>query len=234
MTEALALQHQTLRLYGELQARASSWAGKLILSAGPGCSASGLAAAGSIAGATTLVIDPNTSAVRSTLREGGVDFVVNTLDEAFRVLKNEIRQGRPLGVALTAESAAALAEAHARGLLPDLVVQFGGDSSESLLEALARSPGGWLPLRGETHTPVLNAFLHARGWQAATLPADTPAAVRELDARLLALFSGPDDPRTSWLKNISRYQRSASREGRAIWLSESEGAALGEHAPPLS
>ncbi len=86
------LQRQTLRLYGELIARRESWAGQLVFAYGEGVSATGLPAAVSIAGGTLLLLDPDTAAVKSVFRQGGVDFVVNTLDEALRVLKNEITQ----------------------------------------------------------------------------------------------------------------------------------------------
>jgi urocanate hydratase len=94
------LQRQTLRLYGELVARHESWAGKLVFACGEGASATGLPAAASIAGGTALLLDPDAAAVKAVFRQGGVDFVVNTLDEALRVLKNEIRKQRPLSVAL--------------------------------------------------------------------------------------------------------------------------------------
>ena len=95
------LQRQTLRLYGELVSRgAKAGRGSWSSPAEPGQAATGLPAAVSIAGGTSLLLDPDAAAVKSVFRHGGVDFVVNTLDEALRVLKNEIRKHRPLSVAL--------------------------------------------------------------------------------------------------------------------------------------
>ncbi len=79
------LQRQTLRLYGELMARRESWAGQLVFACGEEMSATGLPAAVSIAGGTSLILDPDARVVKSVFRQGGVDFVVNTLDEALRV-----------------------------------------------------------------------------------------------------------------------------------------------------
>ena len=81
MLMATDLQRQTLRLYGELLARSDVWGGKLVFTSGEGASATGLPAAVSIAGGTTLVLDPEAATVKAVFRNGGIDFVVNTLDE---------------------------------------------------------------------------------------------------------------------------------------------------------
>lgn len=124
--DATELQRQTLRLYGELVARRESWAGRLVFACGEDVSATGLPSAVSLAGGTTLALDPDAASVKRVFRTGGVDFVVNTLDEALRVLKNEIRKHRPLSVGLVAELHTTLAEMVERGVLPDLQVSIGG------------------------------------------------------------------------------------------------------------
>jgi len=189
------LQAQTLQLYGELLARtpATGWPGKLILSVGN--ASSGLAAAACIAGAACLVLDEDTQAVRSTFRDGGFDFLVNTLDEALRVLKNEIRQHRPLGVALTAPREAALDEARDRGLYPDLLIGNAELPTRTSLE-LTEEP-----------STALTSWLAARNWQITTLAANEPSPAFP-----------PDDPRHVWLRNLPRYQRSATRTPRTLWL----------------
>ncbi len=60
--------------------------------------------------------------MKSAMRAGYLDFVVvvNTLDEALRALKNEVRQKRPLTVGLIAEIEATLTEMVERGVQPDL------------------------------------------------------------------------------------------------------------------
>jgi urocanate hydratase len=136
------LQRQTLRLYGELVARRESWAGQLVFACGEGASATGLPAAVSIAGGTLLVLDPDAAALKSVFRQGGVDFVVNTLDEALRVLKNEIRKHRPLSVALEGAMAPAIAEIRERGVLPDLQVSIGAADDESAQLGIERRRSG--------------------------------------------------------------------------------------------
>ena len=209
------LQRQTLRLYGELMARRESWAGKLVFACGEGASATGLAAAVSIAGGTTLVVDPDLAGVKAVFRQGGVDFVVNTLDEALRVLKNEIRKGRPVSVALVAEVGAAVAEMVERGVLPDLFVS--GREGEAELLAVERFRMG----EGDE----LVGWLGERGWMEVVLEGATTAAVREVDARLVAML--PEGLRRTWVQRIGHYQRVLGAGARVVWLTEVERASSG-------
>jgi urocanate hydratase len=149
----MELQLHTLRLYGELVSRRETWGGALVFAVGEGCSATGLTAAVSIAGGCTLALDPDSAAVKSAFRQGGIDFVVNTLDEALRVLKNEIRQQKPLSVALTSPVEAAQAEMQERGVLPDFLFDFAAPTTECV---------GWLA---------------EKDWLEAVIEAPTQAAV---------------------------------------------------------
>ncbi len=193
------LQRQTLRHYGNLIARRESWAGQLIFTAGEGSSATGLPAAVSIAGGCTLVLDPDAAAVKSVFRQGGVDFVVNTLDEAVRVLKNEIRQHKPLSVALIAPLQPTLDEIAERGLQPDL------------------------DLSSPPTDDLLTPWLAARSWSEVALPA---ASLRELDAQLLTLLPPNDTLRRRWLQRIAHYQRPTPNTPRLLWLTPAEQATL--------
>ena len=215
------LQRQTLRLYGELLARRESWAGKLVFAHGDGVSATGLPAAVSLAGGTSLVLDPNVAAVKSVFRQGGVDFVVNTLDEALRVLKNEIRKHRPLSVVLEGEVQPALAEMRERGVLPDLQVSIGGADDEGAQLGIE-----WLRLASEDVVVVpsarLEAWLVEQGWSEVVLERATTAELRELDARLLALLPEGEAHRRTWVQRIAHYQRPAPGGARVVWLTEAE------------
>jgi hypothetical protein len=219
------LQRQTLRLYGELVARRESWAGQLVFALGEGVSATGLPAAVSIAGGTTLVLDPDAAAVKAAFRDGGVDFVVNTLDEALRVLKNEIRKQRPLSVALEGEVQPALDEMVERGVLPDLQVSIGSpeDASADLgLERMRVACEEGIVAPSER----LAGWLVERGWSEVVLGAGTSSALRELDARLLALMPDGDAVRRTWLRRIGHYQRPGPGGVRAVWLTAAERAVL--------
>lgn len=122
MEAAGNLQRQTMRLYRALVASREDWGGALVLCSGPGCAASGIPVAASISGATTLAIDADAEAMKLALRRGELDFVVNTLDEALRTIKNQIRQKRPLSVGLIADVDSMLAEVASRGIQPDVTI----------------------------------------------------------------------------------------------------------------
>ena len=111
-----------MRLYRVLVASRANWGGALLLCSGAGCAASGIPVAASIAGAATLAVDADAEAMKAALRRGELDFVVNTLDEALRTLKNQIRLKRPLSVGLIADAGATLAELDDRGVKPDAVI----------------------------------------------------------------------------------------------------------------
>jgi len=192
----------TLRLYGELLAHSDSWGGKLVLASGEGISSTGIAAATCVAGGCALVLDSNSQAVRACFRDGGVDFIVNTLDEALRTLKNEVRQHRPLGVALLGDTETHLEEAAERGLLPDLAL------SDASFPAHAS-----LPLNNHP-SPRLRDWLRSRGWHEATVATtDIPTLLQSLAA---------NDPRHRWLSQLPRYQRSARGADRSVWLSATD------------
>lgn len=214
MLSSTNLQRQTLRLYGELISRRDSYGGQLIFTRGPGCSATGLPAAVSIAGGTTLALDPDAAAVKAVFRQGGVDFVVTTLDEALRVLKNEIRKHKPLSVALIADLEPALAEMAERGVLPDLHVSM-DPSKESLgIRHLHLAE----PEEVTEPTPLLASWLQARGWSETIHPSTPEVPLRALDAQILAALPPDDTVRRLWLQRISHYQRSAPGGSRVVWL----------------
>src|SRR6202012_6196646 len=85
-------------------------AGRLLLIDGLADEGDALLIAASIAGAASLVLETGTEAVRHCVRNGIVDFAVTSLDEALRILKNEIRKQQPIAVLLEREPAGVLAE----------------------------------------------------------------------------------------------------------------------------
>lgn len=191
----IELQRATLHLHGELIARSPSYAGQLILTAGPGTAASGLLAAASLAGAASLTIDPDAPSVKAAIRSGAADFVVNTLDEALRTLKNEVRQHRPLAIVLTADPETIRREALERGLLPDLTINadnFPGRDHLDLTEP----------------TAAYEAWLAHQQWSVQEVPA--------------GFTLPPEDPRHAIFTRLSRYQRLTSRDPRFLWLTPAE------------
>ena len=214
-------QRQTLRLYGELMAQQESWAGKFLFTCGEGMTATGLATAMSIAGGTTLVLDPDAATVKGVFRQGGVDFVVNTLDEALRALKNEIRKKRPLSVALLVDMQPVIAEMTERGVLPDLLVEW-AEGAEPLAIAAGRRM-----LLGPEPSDELKGWLASRGWSDAVLRAKSTAELREMDARVLAVLPADDAVRRAWVQRIGHYHLATAGSERVVWLTSDERVRVG-------
>jgi len=210
------LQHDTMRVYQVLVDLREDWGGGLVLCCGPGCANTGVPTAVSIAGGATLAVDSDGAAMKSAMRAGYLDFVVNSLDEALRTLKNEIRQKRPLGVGLIVDVDVALAEMVERGVQPDLqLVPLGSsDLSSPKIETLRA--------RGMAHSvlPMLNHF--GQSYCEYFFAAPGAAALREIDAALLAALPVGDAVRRRWLERVPRYLREARSGGRWTWLSEEE------------
>jgi len=226
MLTSTDLERQTLRLYGELLARADRLGGRFVFCCGVGVTASGLPAAVSIAGGVSLLVDPDAGTVKSVFRRGGVDFVVNTLDEALRVLKNELRKHTPLSVALVAQPQPVLDEMAARGVLPDLEVLLG--TSVCALPAALQSLGMVslrLAVSGLVEpSPHAAQWLAERGWSEHRLPVANPAELRALDVRLMQHLVTAENQRLQWLRRIPHYQRPGP--GRLCWLTPEEAAEL--------
>lgn len=207
------LERQTLRLYAQLLATGTQWGGALVVTAGAGCSATGLPAAVSIAGGCTLALDPDVATVKAVFRQGGLDFVVNTLDEALRVLKNEIRQHKPLSVALTAPLEPVLAEMEERGVRADL--RLDPPVGTGVAQELAPDAAAWLAQRGYAEVSLPG--------QSGSKPGQDR---RALEAAVLAHLDAGDAPRRRWLERIAHYQRPLPGAPRLCWLTAAEQAAL--------
>jgi hypothetical protein len=221
-------QFDVLRLYGELVSDREDWGGALVLTCGR--HAEIVPTAVSIANGTSLWLTEDATEAKVAMRRGEVDFVVNTLDEALRTLKNQIRQGRPLGVGLLGDVATALVEIVERGVLPEMML--GGDSAplrasvDSLRAAGMRFRLG--PSRGKDTERWQRStmILHRKRYYAYRVHAQSLEELREIDAQLLAALSEDDMARRRWLQRVSRYIRDTPDGGRWVWLREEEFEAL--------
>ncbi len=197
-----------------------SWAGKLVIGAGEGCSSSGLPAACSLAGAACLLLESSAAEAKAVLRDGGIDFLVSTVDEGLRTLKNEIRKERPLAVVVSGDASAALAELLERGVLPDLFLQ--APTSAFPTGTTAWADVRRLEMSAEDSTEELRGFLSDRELVSCTWPLPGRAAVRAFDQELLELIDEEDALRRRWLEGIGRHQRSADQDYRTCWVTEAE------------
>jgi len=232
-----AVQPRILRTYTVLQQLRPDWAGSLILSVGLGPQGAALSIASNIAGAVSLAIDHDPTHLREVVRTGAVDFVVNTLDEAIRAMKNEVRRGTPLSVALDLEPTAALAEIAERGLAPQLFSVFsaavpGIDHRALELQQIGAELISFQdddvtsdPQPGFRNSQTLLApLLEQRSWQLVTCTFETAGHLRAFDARALELLSPEDTLRRHWLQSAPRILQRQRPPQRSLWLTTEEAA----------
>ncbi|HTS59895.1 MAG TPA: urocanate hydratase [Terriglobales bacterium] len=95
--------------------------GKLIVSGGMGGMGGAQPLAATMTGAAFLGIDVDPERIKKRLKTGYCDFMVNTLDEALRILKNALRKKENVSVGLVGNCADIIPELAARGVVPDLL-----------------------------------------------------------------------------------------------------------------
>jgi urocanate hydratase len=96
-------------------------AGKLIVSGGMGGMGGAQPLAATMTGAAFLGIDVDPERIKKRLKTGYCDFMVTTLDEALRILKNAIRKRENVSVGLVGNCADVIPELADRGVVPDIL-----------------------------------------------------------------------------------------------------------------
>lgn len=233
------LQPQALQALTTLYAIQSDWAGSLVLSIGLGVEGRALPIASNIAGAVSLAIDDSPSHLREVVRTGAADFVVNTLDEAIRAMKNEVRKRAPLSVALAASPSIILQEILSRGVAPQLFTVFAHTQELRPLMATASArfaeQGAYLVDFKTTsdHFPEYRSasdfivpVLRQNGWSLHTFTFSSPADQRAFDDRALAMLSPEDRLRRCWLEAAPRILQRQRPPQRSLWLTPTEAEQL--------
>ena len=190
--------------------------GRMLLVDGLADEGDALLIAASIAGAASLVLETRAEAVRYCVRNGIVDFAVRTLDEALRILKNEIRKRQPVAVLLENEPAGVLAEMVERGAQPDLIRWTAPDAA---IEELAQ--------RGAQAVPIANdAEPHRTGDVCWSAGEGGGAVLRQVDLLAAGALPQDDVERQNWIARAPRYLPRAMRLERCVTMSEAEQKAL--------
>ena len=144
-----------------------------------------------IAGAALLGIDAHSERLKWGIRHGVCDFLVNHLDEALRILKNELRKKQPASVWLEADAAKTMAEMVERGVQPDILVV---KSSQSVHILESR---GALLLSDSKDLPSNEISWSVTGAPSLWLP--------KIDALAAGVFEDLGDARRRWLQYAPRY-----------------------------
>jgi hypothetical protein len=197
---------QVERLYAALLRFASgdepSLGGKLLYAGELVPASRALLVAANIAGAASLAATADTAAQKQAIRDGVADFLVNSLDEALRILKNEVRKREAVAVCLASAPETAEREMLERGVLPDLLPPLSFSASQ--LGTASVSPHGEGVRRVEVlPTPASQALVT---WGIATAPAQW---LPKIDAIALdCLPTTPDHEFRAarrWLRLAPRY-----------------------------
>ena len=151
----------------EINVAETSLGGRLIYASELNADARALLVAANIAGAASLAATADADRHKQAIRDGVADFAVNSLDEALRILKNEIRKREPVAVSIGVSPLDVEREMVERGVLPDLlaaIARSGAEDFDAAWETVPRielseaqeerkwiswrvgsAPGQWLP-----------------------------------------------------------------------------------------
>jgi urocanate hydratase len=174
-----------------------------------------------LGGACYLGMDANAEAARDMLRHGRCDFVVNSMDEALRILKNELRQKKPVAVCLSGDVPVYIQEMADRGVSPQLFMHA---LSPKEYPAFARlhdtgtklcETSGLEDLLGRA--PNEDGALTR--W---TLPSGNAAVLARLDAVARDILPAADRKRRRWLEAAARYLPRQLPPSRIASLTEAE------------
>jgi hypothetical protein len=195
-----------------------SLGGKLLYAGELSSEGRALLVAANIAGAASLAASADAAALRQAQRDGVIDFLVNALDEALRILKNEIRKRQPVAVGVSVAPQAIVKEMLDRGVLPDLLPP---------------------PLKTSSSPPEFAAFV-AQGARRVEAPPQRPGSKlliwpipaefahrpAEFDAVLLEYLPPGDHAIRRWLRLSPRYLGPQFRRLRSLRCNEETASRL--------
>jgi hypothetical protein len=199
--------------FAALTAVSPELGGSLLLYAGLDWSGIALAIAANIAGAASLGLEADLARAKGAIRSGACDFLVNTLDEALRILKNEIRRKKAVSVVLVGDPRGVVAEIVERGVQPEIVV--GDTPGMATLEARGAGRLEWAPGEGVAVT-----------WKVAREPMRWLPVVDRMAVGALDPAGSATAARTRWLEAAPRYLGRELAGRRYLRMSETEAEAF--------
>jgi urocanate hydratase len=169
-----------------------SLGGKLLYAGNLDAEGRALVVAANIAGTASLTATADQSAQKQAIRDGVADFLVTSLDEALRILKNEIRKRETVAVCVAAAPGAIEREMLERGVLPDLLRPGAAKQYAMFLSQGAQQ----IQLSSLEENQTLLT------WSVASAPAQW---LPKLDAIALACLKPEDAAARRWLRLAPRY-----------------------------
>jgi hypothetical protein len=228
---------QVYRAYASLVQFAQSQetlGGQLLYTGELNPAASHLIRAANIAGAASLAASADADRLRQALHQGAIDILVNSLDEALRILKNEIRKRQPVAAAVSAAPEIITQELLDRGVLPNLLPPESSQNSAAFAAFIAQ---GARPLPHLSPHPSPQPGLDRQPHLALCIwPIPTAYANRPADFEAILLAHLPPDQKAAqrWLHLSGRYLEPAARRYRSIPLDQQTQEKLSaKFGPPL-
>jgi len=170
--------------------------------------------AANIAGAASLAASADPIALRHAMRDGVIDFFVNSLEEALRILKNEIRKRQTVSVGVAAEPLHLAEQMLDRGVLPDLLPRHGSLNPAQLSAILSHGSRQI----AEASFPLGSQFVI---WQ---VERDFARWLPRLDDCAKAVLPPEDHCRLRWLKLAPRYLGRLAQRQHGVAMTEEEFA----------
>jgi Urocanase Rossmann-like domain len=213
--ENRSLQAEIYRLYAALTStgsfrEASGLGGRLLYAGELSAESRALISAANIAGAASLAASADSSTQRAAIRDGVVDFLVTSLEEALRILKNEIRKRQAVSVCVALPPGLLTAQMLDRGVLPDLLPP--SDSSSHAEDAFISLGAHRLQTTTQSENPYTT-------W---SLDRDHSRWLPRIDASVTTLLPASDQTRLRWLRLAPRYLGRVAQRQHGLALSASE------------
>jgi urocanate hydratase len=168
-----------------------------------------LVVAANIAGAATLVASADLATQKQAIREAVADFLVNSLDEALRIIKNQLRKREMVSVCVALDPAAMEHEMNERGVEPDLLRRDVpiAPLDMALIDCGGEDFDGEQDQTDHTNIPALVI------WRVDSAHRQDLAA---LDAIALECLEANDWPARRWLRLAPRYLGRTAQDLRLL------------------
>lgn len=188
--------------------------GKLLYAGEPDLAGALVLRAANIAGAASLAVSADAGALRRAMRQGVLDFVVNSLDEALRILKNQVRKREPVAVGISAVPGAVLAEMAARGVQPDLLAPGVAATAEI---------AGFAALGARSFAPMARITGSSAAFHVIRIPENWDGPAAAFDELLLGCLHAGDAVNRRWVRLAPRYLPAECRKLRSVYCDARPG-----------
>jgi hypothetical protein len=204
---------------------ASGLGGKLLYAGDLAAHNSALLFAANIAGSASIAASADLAVQRQAIRDGAVDFLVTSLEEALRILKNEVRKRQTVSVGVSVDPRRLTQSMLERGVLPDLLAPSQWPASDSGLEPAQRATflaQGACELAPDS---IPSGDFITWTLQSAQ-PREFAVWLPRLDLCAQRSIPADDLVRQRWLRLVPRYLGRLAQRSRGIVLNDAEAASF--------